>query len=484
MGKTEKAMGDHSREFQFFPRVINPVRIKSAVLFAADQRVRITLKVLEENMPWLSARVLSDPVSVSNYRADQATAFIFDDTAINFVDTELIRQNNKDAVIALLTSNDFVQCSPPAIAAQKFPYSSKADLVFACNSSDCASGNIIVSVVRASEDLLNITRYSKARRYIFLLVDDEPRWFSQFLPVLYHIIGQRADVMLARTFEQALTFLFGVESEFQIDDEMFKSRGHGDDVVCLITDIFFPMGDELNSTAGKDLIRLTRKYYPHIPIIIASKTKEAEAFKDESIYLLPKGDPGSLETLRKHIRDNTGIGKFIILNKHGKELFRIKNISEMMAVLTMAEAESPKAAELRRILESHGSKDYFSTWLYMHSFRELAGELMPKRASGRRLVTLLKKYLGREMLRIACTPLVIEGRKAFDLQGLVALLKSVDPANVQEFSDNDIFSSWLDRKGYSELADELRPIHARGAKLMEMLADSIERWVRENNVEE
>ena len=483
MGKTKKATGDHSREFPFFPRVINPVRIKSAVLFAADQRVRDAHSVLEDNMPWLSVRVLSDPFSASNYIADQATVFIFDDTAINLVDTERIRRNNKDAVIDLLTSNDFIQCSPPAIAAEKFPYTSKADLVFACNSSDCASGDIISSVVKASEDLLNITRYSKAKRYIFLLVDDEPRWFSQFLPVLYHIIGQRADVMLARTFEQALMFLFGVESESQIDDKTFKTKGQGDDVVCLIADIFFPKGDEHDSAAGKDLIRLTRKYYPRIPIIIASKTKEAEAFKDESIYLLPKGDPGSLETLRKHIRDNTGIGKFIIHNKRGKELSRIKNIAEMLEVLALAEGDGPEAEELRRILESHGSKDHFSTWLYMHSFREMADELRPKRASGRRLVTLLKRYLGREILRIARMPLVIEDRKAFDLKGLVALLRTVDSAKLQEFSDNDIFSSWLDRLGYSELADELRPIHARGEKLREILADTVEQWAKVHDVD-
>ena len=480
MGKREKTSGERSREFPFFPRVINPVRMRSAVLFAADKRVRDAHAVLADGMPWLEARVLSDPISASNHIADQATAFVFDDTAINLVDIEQIRRNNKDAVIVLLSSNDFVQCSPPAIAAQKFPYTSKADLVFACNSTDCASGTIITSVVKAAEDLLNITRYSKARRYIFLLVDDEPRWFSQFLPVLYPIIGQRADVMLARTFEQALGFLFGVESESQIDEEKFKARGHGDDVVCLITDIFFPRGEEPDSTAGKDLIRLTRKYYPRIPIIIASKTKEAEDFTDESIYLLPKGDPGSLETLGKHIRDHTGIGKFIIRNKSGEELFRIKNIPEMMDVLRSADGDSPEAEELRRILESHGSKDHFSTWLYMHSFRELADELRPKRTKGRRLVTLLKRYLGREMLRVERTPLVIEGRKAFDLQELVALLKAVSPAKLQEYSDNDIFSSWLDRMGYTDLADELRPIHARGEKLRETLTDTIERWAKEH----
>jgi hypothetical protein len=480
MKKRGQAFGDRSREFPFFPRIINPVRIKQAVVFSADERVRNAKAVLEENAPWMTVKLFADPASVSNHSGDQATVFLFDDTAINLVDTDMIRRNNADAVIVLLSSNDFIQCSPPAIAAERFPYSARADLVFACNSSDCAAGEIIVSVVRAAEDRLNIKKYSQARRYIFLLVDDEPRWFSQFLPVLYHIIGQRADVMLARTFEHALEFLFGVEDESEIDGRTYKSRGKGDDLVCLITDIFFPKGSELSSAAGSELINLTRRWYPRIPIIIASKAKEAEAFKDESIFLLPKGDPGSLETLRKHIRDHTGIGEFIIYNKEGGELHRIKNISGMMAVLDRAEGDDEQAAELRRLLESHGSKDDFSTWLYMHSFRELADELRPRRSSGRRLITVLKRYLKRETLRMDCTPLLVAGEKLYDLPDLPALLKSVDPRIIQDYSDNDIFSSWLDRKGYSELADELRPIHGSGAKLAERVAQTLERWLKEN----
>ena len=473
----EKTPKSSLKEFPFLPRIINPVKIKHSVFFSADEQVRNAKKVLEGNMPWIDIKVFSNPVSLSNYRPNQASIFIFDDTAMNIVDTQKIRQNSKDAVLILLSSNEFIQCSPPSVAEKRFPFVAKADLVFAYNTTDCSPNNIIASVARAAEDLLNITQYSKARRFIFLIVDDEPRWFSQFLPVLYSIIGQRADVMLARTFEESLNFIFGVERESDIDDESFRLHGHGDDVVCLITDIFFPKGNDLNNTAGKDLIRLVRKYYSRIPIITASKTKEADAFKDIT-FVLPKGDPGSLVTLRKHIRDNTGIGEFLIFSKQGEILFRVKNIAEMMEVLDQAEKDTTEARELREILESYGAKDSFSTWLYMHSFRELADELRPKHVFGYRLITVLKRSLRREMLRMKCTPLIINDFKIFNLQMLIDLLKSVDPAQIQEYSDNDIFSSWLDRKGYTELADELRPVHGSGKKLAKTLADIVEKWMR------
>jgi hypothetical protein len=477
MRERKKQSKNRPKEFPFLHRIVNPVKIKYVVIFSADEQVRNIKNTLEENMPWIITEVFSDPLSVLNYRPDHASVFIFDDTALNIIDTQKICKNTKDAFIVLLSSNEFIHCSPPAAAQEKFPYTSKADLVFAYNNTDCAPSTIIASVVKAAEDLLNITKYSKARRYIFLIVDDEPRWFSQFLPTLYNIIGQRADVMLARTFEESLKFIFGVERESEIDDNAFRFQGHGDDVACLITDIFFPKGNDLNSSAGKDLIRLTCKYYPRIPIIVASKTKETEAFKDIA-FVLPKGDPGSLDTLRTYIQDNTGIGDFIIRNKEDKELFRINNIAGMMHILNQAEKDTKEARELRKILENYGDKDKFSTWLYMHSFRELADELRPKRLHGHHLITVLKRYLKKEILRMDCTPLIIEGSKIFNLQELVNLLRSVDPAKIQKYADNDIFSSWFDRKGYTELADELRPLHESGTKMAKTLVDTVEKWMR------
>ncbi len=478
MHEKNKATKNGAEEFNFLPRVINPVRIKFAVFFCAEERVRTAKSALEKEMPWIVTEVFFNPLSLLDYRPpDKASVFIFDDTAMNMVDAQMLRQNVADAVLILLTSNGLIQCSPPSVAQAKFPYAAKADLVFAYNYTDCAPDQIIASVVRAAEDLLNITKYSNAKRFIFLIVDDEPRWFSQFLPVLYNIIGQRADVMLARTFEESLEFIFGVKEESEIDEKALGSLAHGDDVVCLITDIFFPKGKDLMAAAGKDLVRSISRYYPRIPIVVASKTKEAAAFKDIA-FVLPKGDPGSLETLRKYIKDYTGIGDFIIFKKRGEELSRIKNISEMLDVLDRADQDSKEASELRDILEKYGEHDNFSTWLYMHSYRDLADKLRPQRLYGQQLIDVLKNSLRAEMKQARSTPLIIGGVKVFDLEGLMALIRSVDPSKMQEYSDNDIISSWLDRKGYTELAEELRPIHGSGERLVSAIDGIVQKWIK------
>jgi hypothetical protein len=465
------------KEFPFTPRIINPVKIKNVIIFSADEHIRRTKDILEKSMPWITIHILTDPLALGNYRSDGAIILILDDVALNLVDTNAVKHKNEDAIVVLLSAAELIHCSPPSVAEQKLPYTAKADLVFAFNKTDCAPEKIIQSVVRSVEDLLNIYKYSKVRRYIFLIVDDEPRWFSQFLPILYGIIGQRADVMLVRTYEEALNFFFGVKKEAEIDENQYLSKGHGDDVICLITDIFFPKRDDLKSDAGKDLIHLVQKFYPRIPIIIASKTKEAEAFRD-SAFILPKGDPGSLATLHKYIRDYTGMGDFLIENAKENVFHRIKNIQEMIKILDQAGKNTPDAVKLRETLEDYGRRDCISTWLYMHSFRELGDVLRPMRVEGKRMISVLQKHLKSEVLRMASTPLYIDGKKASNLKELHQLLKIADPIEIQKLSNNDVFSSWLDRKGYTELAEELRPIHGTGQTLIKSLTDIIEKWIR------
>ena len=149
----------------------------------------------------------------------------------------------------------------------------------------------------------------------------------------------------------------------------------------------------------------------------------------------------------------------------------------MFNILEIAEKNTKEAEILRETLEYYGEKDYFSTWLYMHGFRDLGDKLRPKKDKGYRLITVLKRNLQGEIMRMHYTPLNIDGKKIYELADLQELLKKIDPAKIQMYSDNDIFSTWLDRKGYSELAEELRPIHGSGKKLADTLSSIIEKWI-------
>ncbi|MFZ5516727.1 MAG: hypothetical protein ACOY90_08830 [Candidatus Zhuqueibacterota bacterium] len=471
-----RATGKH-REFKFIPRIINPVKIASVAIFSADEHIRQASRALKSSMPWVNIDILSNPAEANHYTASGPVVCICDDIALNFVNESELRKNNSDILLVLLSSNSKIHCSPPAVARQKFPYTAKADLVLAVDNSEITPSQILPSAVRCAEDRLNIEKYSKVKRYIFLIVDDEPRWFSQFLPVLYNIIGQRADVMTTRTYEETLQFLFGVSSESEIEDRNFTARGRGDDVVCLITDMYFPIGDRLKSDAGRDLFDLVQKYYQRIPVIIASKAEEGNSLKDIA-FIMPKGDSGSLQTLKNYIHDFTGMGDFLIRDVDGECQYRVRNIEELYNLVVTADSDTPEAEKLRGILERYGRKDWFSTWLYMHGFRELGDKLRPRYDKGKRLITILKRHTRREILRMEFTPLLIEDTKIYNLYDLLNVLKTIHPSKIQLYSDNDYFSTWLDRKGYSELAEEFRPIHGSGRELGNTLAECVNKWIK------
>jgi hypothetical protein len=466
-----------NREYPFSPRIINPVKVKRIIIFSADQTIRESAATLQQEMPWTRIEILTNPRHVAECPAEGACVFLFDDTGLNLTDTKRIRRVRPDSLIVLLSSNIFVQCSPPNVARVKYPYTAKADLVFAVDRTGFAPEKVIVNAVRAAEDCLNIARYSKARRFIFLIVDDEPRWFSQFLPVLYEIIGQRADVSIARTFEQSMQFIFGVEKEAEIDPDHFVTHGHGDDVVCLITDIFFPKGEVLDCKAGLELIPLVRQYYPRIPIIIASKAREAAELQTDA-FILPKGDPGSLERLREYILNYSGLGDFLVLDSSSTEIYRLKTIKDLYRLLCGMIPGDPAAELLLERLESYARRDQFSTWLYMHSFHELAETVQPRRGKGWRLVTELKRYLWREIQRIRCSPLSIGHAKVYDLQQLLRVFRDITEDEIQPLADRDIVSSWLDRLSYPELAEELRPIHGTWSGQKETIVSTVEKWIR------
>ncbi len=281
---------------------------------------------------------------------------------------------------------------------------------------------------------------------------------------------------MTRTYEETLQFLFGVKNESDIDKDQYPDKGHGDDVVCLITDVFYPRGQEQRSNAGVDLIKLVNTYYPRIPTIIASKAKEAEDLKDMA-FVLPKGDPGSIEILRKYIYDYSGLGDFLVRDNDGKEIYRAKHITDLYSIIKQAQKETKRASHLRSILENYGRKDSFSTWLYMHGFRELGDRLRPMDITGKEMISVLKGQLKKEILRMEKTPIIIDDIEVFDLSGLLDVLRKTDPSTIQPLSDTDTFSTWLDCKSYPELAEELRPIHGSGKKLSFKIARIVEKWI-------
>jgi hypothetical protein len=93
-------------------------------------------------------------------------------------------------------------------------------------------------------------------------------------------------------------------------------------------------------------------------------------------------------------------------------------------------------------------------------------------------VSLLRRVFEEEIERVEAAPLVIDGLEIFSLQELLETLRTLPASKIQDYSDRDVFSTWMDRKGYTELAEEIRPIHGSGQRLEKILIEKIEKWMK------
>jgi hypothetical protein len=92
------------------------------------------------------------------------------------------------------------------------------------------------------------------------------------------------------------------------------------------------------------------------------------------------------------------------------------------------------------------------------------------------LISLLKEDFRKQIKWLKSTPLVIDDVRIYSISDMLQVLRTAGEEVIQPFSDNDVLSSWLDRQGYSELAEEFRPIHGSGKELAQMLIAVMEKW--------
>lgn len=93
------------------------------------------------------------------------------------------------------------------------------------------------------------------------------------------------------------------------------------------------------------------------------------------------------------------------------------------------------------------------------------------------MIAVLMQSVEDAMARMQRTPLIVDGTRIFTLQELLSVLQHAGSEQIEWLSHNDVISSWLDQKGYSELAEALRPIHGEGPALREAISGTVEEWM-------
>jgi CheY-like chemotaxis protein len=254
-------------------------------------------------------------------------------------------------------------------------------------------GNVqaLLAMIKQVEDRRNAEHdILKGGVQAIILVEDEPRFYSVYLPHFYtEITSQtgrlmsegvnlshrllriraRPKILLAQTYEEAW--------------ELYERyAGH---VLGIITDVSFPRRGKLDSSAGIRLATSIREHDEDLPILVQSMEDEhrLDAIKAGAEFL-SKMSPNLLEELKEYILDHFGFGDFIFKLPDGTPISRA---SEMRSFLQML-GEVPDDSVM-----FHASRNHFSAWLKARTEFELASMLRPRKVTEFATPSDLRSYL-------------------------------------------------------------------------------------------
>ncbi|MFO8051112.1 MAG: PEP/pyruvate-binding domain-containing protein [Thermoplasmatota archaeon] len=273
------------------------------------------------------------------------------------------------------------------------------------------------------EDINNVDHdISTGRVRIILVVENNPRFYSVFLPIIYtetmrqtqaliseglneheKMLRKRArpKILLARDYDEAQNIIK-------------KYRKY---ILGVISDISYRVGEEREEEAG---IILAQEIGEDLPIVLqSSKMEHKDKVEAMGLSFINKNSDSMLHDLRDFFNKDLGFGPFCFRTKDGTEVGRANDLDQFTELLEKVPAES---------IDLHGRANEFSKWLIARQEVDLAMRLKPKKVTDFRSTEEIRQYLLREIRetkRRKQLGLIIDfDKQKFEFQGSVTRLGS------------------------------------------------------------
>ena len=239
---------------------------------------------------------------------------------------------------------------------------------------------IFFAMIKLVEDAINIENDTKIGMVrVILLVEDSPKYYSRYLPLLYKIVMEqtkrliddvstdelykvlrlraRPKIILSSSFEGAIKIL-----------DKYKKY-----MLCLITDVKYEKAGKIDSKAGFELVKYTRKNIKEIPTIIqSSENSNAEIAYKLNTTFINKNSESLIQDFESFIVHYLGFGNFIYRDDSGRQIGMAKTLKEFENQLKIIPDES---------LLYHARKNHFSLWLMARGEIQAAKILSPHKVS-------------------------------------------------------------------------------------------------------
>ena len=250
---------------------------------------------------------------------------------------------------------------------------------------------IIVSIIKVIEDERNVRGdVDWAGVQIILLVEDNIRFYSAYLPLLYsELLRQsqtlahqginlhhkflkmraRPKILLATNYEEACTYFDDYEEH----------------ILGVISDVNYMHSGTRDESAGLHFTRYIRSKKKDIPILLQSHDdKNREKAQVLGTSFLNKDSKRLLQRMRAFVFDYLGFGDFIFRKENGEIIGRASDLASLREMIENIPAES---------LHYHADRNHISNWLKARREFWLAYKLRPAKISDYENIDELREHL-------------------------------------------------------------------------------------------
>src|SRR6267154_3069577 len=241
------------------------------------------------------------------------------------------------------------------------------------------NARILFAIVKYIEDKRNVLHDTRAMGVpLLLVVEDNIRYYSAFLPVLYtelikqsrRVIQEGVNVAHKLVRMQARPRIL-LSSNFEDAAQLVQE--YRDYLFGVVSDVEFPWDGKLSPEAGFELARLVRDLVPDAPVVLqTSRTEFRPRANAEGYSFLRKRSPTLLRDLRRILTEHMGFGDFVFRMPDQREVGRAGDLNQLEEQLQTVPAES---------IAYHAQSNHFSHWLMARTEFALAAKLRPRKVS-------------------------------------------------------------------------------------------------------
>jgi two-component SAPR family response regulator len=262
------------------------------------------------------------------------------------------------------------------------------DKVFIWN----GESSVFFAMIKHIEDKINVendTEFGMVR--VILLVEDSAKYYSRYLPMLYHIVLEQTKRIIDDVSTDELYKILRLRARPKIlmvasyEEAVAVMEKFRDYLLCLITDVKFLRNGELDERAGFDLVEYTRGIHKDLPIIIQSSEDEnAKMAYQLQCTFINKNSETLSQDFRSFITHFLGFGNFVYRNEEGAKIAEARSLKEFEKLLRTIPDES---------LLYHAKRDHFSLWLMARGEILAAKILNPHKVTDFENAVNIREYL-------------------------------------------------------------------------------------------